>query len=541
MTIVRTRYPGYSVVLFKNVGRSTLNGQGALPASERYSGQNSIRDVTQFVGERGLVLVNKSVHEAAGAFRIEFADKLVQDAADDLYGLFEPMDMVEIRMTGNAYKTLTPPPVKIGSGQILSAPGFDADPAPTLPGTQTATTPAETSKMPIMMRGFISQVGRSQGIGSDGKPTRKVTISGQDYGKIWQIDHIYFNPWMPDNNNYITQFKFFAQFGLAFQAQPAGQLISSVFSRIINQFITNMQGNSGNTRAGSKSPLVTIGTSIQTQGGSVSPFGVGDWQGGSLFSLLNTYGDVGAWNELFIDDLDKGPTVIYRANPFIVAGGDPADTGSYIQPMKQDFLPVISKISSNDIISMDVARTDSNVANYFWVEAPQYDVNFSFLGKAMAEQGGDKSTFVITNDGNLDSALYGFKRMEEKSYQMGGISNSGNGTPKSVNNADSNVSLTWISQRRKDLVNQNRDNVVFESGSIRIVGNETVRAGTYLQITHGNMTSNYYVPSVSHSYSPFGAYVTTAQVERGTGFIDRAQRGAGQQSPYLSELADALK
>jgi hypothetical protein len=46
---------------------------------------------------------------------------------------------------------------------------------------------------------------------------------------------------------------------------------------------------------------------------------------------------------------------------------------------------------------------------------------------------------------------------------------------------------------------------------------------------------------VSHSFTPFGAYITTATLERGTGFIDRAAQGAGRESPWLSEIADAQK
>jgi hypothetical protein len=308
-------------------------------------------------------------------------------------------------------------------------------------------------------------------------------------------------------------------------------------------FIAKMQANpaaaSGTSPlgAGGTSPLVTLDLDVQTQGGSVAPYGVNDWQGGSVYALLTQFGDVGAWNELFIEDRDDGPYVVYRPNPFIVAGGDVTNAASYIQQATK--LAAHTAISSSDIISMDVARTDANVANYFWVEAPTYDFNFAMLGKAMAGQG-TKSTFIIEGYGNVDSSLYGFKRMAEQSNQGSPlVHNAGNGTPKPQNTKDANNTLEWITQRRAQLVSQNLDNVVFESGTIRLVGNESVKAGTYLLVTHGNMTSTYYVPSVSHSFTPFGAYITTATVERGTGFIDRAGKNGGQDSPYWAELADA--
>ena len=507
MTVVKGRYPGLAVWLFKNVGRSTLSGASvsALPVSQRYRGQTPALEVTKFIGEQGVVNVNKSIHEPAGSFTIDFMDRLVQESADSIYGLFEPMDMVEIRMTASAYK----------------------------------------APFPIMMRGFISHVSRAQSISSDGRPMRKVTISGQDYGKIWQIDNIYYNPWMPDENNYITTFKLYTRFGIAFDTSSAGTLVRSVFKSIINPFIDNMRSNPPTAALGGNSPLLDFTLDVQTEGGNVAPFGVNDWQGGSIHALLKQYCDVGCWNELFVEDRDAGawgpagPYVVYRPNPYIVAGGDVSNPASYIQAMTKARLPAATAISSSDIISLEVSRSDENVANYFWVEAPSYNMNFDWLGKAMAGDSGPANTFIITGYGNVDSTLYGFKRMAEQTSQLGPMNRSaGNGVNKADQKVDQGDALNWIGARRADLYHQNRDNVVFESGSIRIVGNQAVRAGTYLLVTHGNMTSTYYVPTVSHSFTPFGAYITTATIERGTGFIDRAGKEGKRDSPYLAELVD---
>jgi hypothetical protein len=502
---IKNRYPGLSVILFKNVGRQKLSGTGAnaLAVSTRFSGQQSILDVTGFVGEQGSVRVTKSVREPSGKFTIEFVDKLVPSADDDLYGLFEPMDVVEIRMAANAFQYNSP--------------------------TAGASS---TSPLPIMMRGFISVVSRKQGIGSDGKPVRKVIISGEDYGKIWQIYNIYFNPFMPDQGNYITQFKLFTRFGVAFQTEPAGKLVSDIFAKILNPFIVNM-----GAAAGGSSALKQINVDVQIQDGTVAPFGVNDWQGGSVFALLQSFCDTGEWNELYIEDRADGPYVVFRPNPFLVAGGDASNSGSYIN--KNTKMPAVTKITSSQVIDLDVSRSDRNVANYYWVEAPQYDLNFAFVGKAMAATGGPATTFDISTYGNSASALYGFKRMAAQTNQFSPETKAAGGTEKTQNLQDANSSSSWIGARRAALIAQNRDNVVFENGTIRMVGNETVKAGTFVLLTHGNMNSTYYAVSVSHHYRPMGSYETTAVVERGTGFIDRAQKGAGSDSPYLAELADA--
>lgn len=519
---IRNRYSGLSVILFKNVGRQKLSGTGAnaLAVSTRFSGQQSILDVTRFVGEHGTVRVNKSVREAAGSFSIEFTDQLVPQADDDLYGLFEPMDVVEIRMAANAFAYNSPT-----AGQSPSIVAATAPPS------------ASTSPLPIMMRGFISSVSRSQSMGSDGKPTRKVIISGQDYGKIWQIYNIYFNPFMPDLGNYITQFKLFTRFGVAFQTQSAGNLVRDIFAKILNPFITAMSANAAGSVTSGSSPLKPIKVDVQVQDGTVAPFGVNDWQGGSVYALLQSFCDTGEWNELFIEDRADGPYVVFRPNPFLVAGGDASNSKSYIN--KNSTFPAVTKIDIDQVVSMEVTRGDANVANYYWVEAPQYDLNFAFVGKAMAATGGPATTFDISNYGNSASALYGFKRMAAQTNQFSPQAKASGGTEKSQNLQDASESSAWIGTRRASLIAQNRDNVVFENGHMRLMGNETIKAGSFILLTHGNMTSTYYVVSAVHHYTPFGAYFTTAIVERGTGFIDRAQKGAGSDSPYLSELADA--
>lgn len=508
--VTRHRYTGISVILFKNVGRQKLSGTGAnaLAVSTRFSGQQSILDVTGLLGEHGSVRTNKSVREPAGSFSIEFTDQLVPTADDDLYGLFEPMDLVEIRMAANSFAHNSPTAVA-----------------------------SSTSPLPIMMRGFISSVTRSQAIGSDGKPTRKVIISGQDYGKIWQIYNIYFNPFMPDQGNYITQFKLFTRFGVAFQTQPAGSLIKDIFAKILNPFIATMGANAAGAVTSGSSPLQPIQVDVQVQDGSVAPFGVNDWQGGSVHSLLESFCDTGSWNELFIEDRAAGPFVVFRPNPFLVAGGDPSNPGAYING--NTTLPAVTKIDISSVISVEVTRSDANVANYYWVEAPQYDLNFQFVGKAMAATGGPATTFDISTYGNSASALYGFKRMAEATNQFSPLTKAAGGTQKEQNEQDASASSSWIGARRASLIAQNRDNVVFENGTIRVVGNETIKAGTYIVLTHGNMASSYYVVAASHHYTPFGTYTTTATVERGTGFIDRAQKGAGSDSPWLAELADS--
>lgn len=498
MKAVKVRHPGLQVLLRKNVGRSTVDG--AIPVNQRFSGQRRTVDLTPYIGESGGVQISKSVREPAGGFSLTFADRINADASDTVYGLIEPMDIIEFRMAGDAY------------AQPLAAP--------------SGGTPRN---LPIMMRGLVSEVRRVESMSSSGQPQRSVVVSGQDYGKIWQILQIVNSPFVDPDANLITSFPFFARFGVSMQTQNAETFVKEVFEKIINPYIAKMATKSG----GASSPLLSINTGgIQVADGVVSPFGIGSWQGGTIYSLLQQNCDVGPWNELFIEDREDGPYVVYRPNPFMTADGKEYITPVIVEP---DFVP----ITREDIVSITVSRSDSNVANYFWVQSPRFALNADDTLRLMSFKA-DPAEVYMQGYGNNDPDLYGFRRLEEATQQGGrNESNGGNGTQdgaaREIGVANT---IAWMNLRRRQLRDQNKDNVVLEAGVMRLKGNEKIRAGVYLRLEHGNMTSDYYVVSVTHDYVPFGGFFTTAQVERGTGFIDRVQQGSGAASPYWSELAE---
>lgn len=492
MKPIKVRHPALSVILRKNVGRTTLDGN--VPVSTRFAGQRKVIDLTPFFGDQGSVRITKSVREPAGGFVLTFSDKISAEAQDTVYGLVEPQDLIEIRMAGEGDK-------------------------------QTSNGP------PIMMRGFVSNVRRTETMQGNGRPQRAVIISGQDYGKIWQILQVFFMPNAPQGENLITSFPFFARFGLTFNVMPAEQFVQEVFEKVINPYIREMRAQGGNDPAASA--LMEIKTDMQIADGKVSPFGLGGWAGGAIYSLLSEHCDLGAWNELFIEDREDGPYVVYRPNPFMSADGK-----TYIMPVQPGKEPTFVPIAREDIVSMVADRSDANVANYFWVDSPRFNLNYSETARAMAYQGAPE-TFFVQDYGNVNPKLYGTRKMWEATQQAGrGETNNGNGTYGDARNINEAEAIAWMTKRRLQLIEQNRDNVILESGMMRLKGNEKLRAGVYARLTNGNMESDYYVVSVQHDFIPFGSYTTTINFERGTGFIDRVQKGIGRASPYWSELAE---
>ncbi|MFX1716754.1 hypothetical protein [Paraburkholderia sp. A1RO-5L] len=472
-------------------------------------------DLTSWLGEGSVVQVQKSVREPAGAFSVTFVDELMNGLDDGLSYLIEPQDMIEIRFAGDAYK------YSGGSGQ----------------------------KLPIIMRGFVSKVRRSQTMGSDGKPRREVHVTGHDYQKLLQLIQITNLVGTPDVANVINSFPLFSKYGTDLNVQNSTDFVLQVFNQIVNKFISGMQA----AGATSGAALKAVATDIQVPSALVS-VQLGAFNNGNVQQLLNEYLDTGPFNEFFIEDRDAGPWgpagpyAVYRPMPYfgpvsrvplqpiqdsVTTGVDPAS------PLAPNANCVT--IETDSIISISAERSDSGVANMFWVDAPRFNMNYDDLPKqyaAYAEQG-NVPPYYLTTYQNVNPALYGIRRMDAET-QQGGINekNSGNGTPAGEDRWNNqNAFLGWIDNRRDLLILMNQDNIVFESGSMRLRGNEKIRAGSYVQVNYGNgIQSLYYAYSVTHVFEPFGNYFTEVEFDRSTNFVDHFAAAQSGANPYFGEM-----
>ncbi|MDR1275755.1 MAG: hypothetical protein LBL72_05165 [Candidatus Accumulibacter sp.] len=111
------------------------------------------------------------------------------------------------------------------------------------------------------------------------------------------------------------------------------------------------------------------------------------------------------------------------------------------------------------------------------------------------------------------------------------------GDAPTINGQETNTNLCkdWSGKRRTLLARINRDNVLFEKGTIVVRGNEKIKPGTYVSIIRGGKEfGKFYVVKVTHAFTPYRSYVTTLQVGRGTSYITRLQ---ADTSPYYREIS----
>ena len=502
--------PRCTVWLFKTVDRKTLDGRSGV--SERYAGKDPYIDLTPFLGDGSSVSTSKSVREPAGGFSLRFMDMAQKSwesawsppglqALESVYGLVEPMDVVEIRMWG-------------GTGAL----------------------PLDRN-YPIVMRGFVSEISRSETMSAEGEPASVVTITGQDYGKIWQTFQVLYLPAYAEGKGLLTSFALSELFGVAaVNAMAAGEFVRTMVEKIINP---HLAGFLPGTLPLDIPKKINTGTSISVRHGTVNQ----SFQNmqGSVYDILKFHGDVGVWNELYTEDLEDGVHCVYRAIPALHLTAAPGGS-RLIQSDAQ--LPAVCEVRDSAIISLSTARSDANLANFYWVNNSKFDL-IDEMSRKLAGLGADNNTVSLKEYPNTAAKLYGVRPMYAETQQGGDdVKNHGSGLPNAENEARSKKQEAWIDQRRRTMAEMNRDNVVLERGTAKVKGGimrpdgrECLKAGDYVTFVRGTMAWEAYVVQVTHEYLPFQGYTQTLTFERGEGFALRTEMEGASSSPWLVERA----
>lgn len=498
--------PRISVHLYKTISRETIDGQKAVSA--RYKGKDEYFDLTPMLGDGSAVRTSKSVREPAGAFSITFADKpmatgkdgsiqLAGSTLESMYGLIEPMDVVEIRMWGGVGK--------------------------------------RPAKLPIKMRGFVSDIQRQQTMGQDGRPVRQVVVTGHDYGKIWQTMQVIYLAAYADGKDLLTSYALNELFGFGVvNAMTAADFIKRAVEKIINPQIARFMPE--NTPMPKQ---LEVGDTISVKQGMVN-LSYQEMQG-SIYDILKFHGDVGVWNELYTEDREDGVHVVYRATPALLLSPK-ADGSRKIMEDAPD--PVYVSVPDGQIVSISVARSDATVANFFWVNNSRFDM-IDDMQRKLSAIPADDGRVSLKEYPNASPKYYGTRPMYAETQQGdNGITNMTSGLPAEAQAQRSTLQEAWIDKRRRQMLEMNKDNVVYERGSARVKGGlmhadgkECMKAGDYAEFYMGNLYCEAYVVQIDDEFIPYQGYTATLSIERCTGFAERSGLDTGIKSPWLSEQA----
>lgn len=489
--------PQITVKLVKAVKRGDIV-PGA-KAADRYAKLDAV-DLTPFLGENGGVQVTKGVRDPAGTFSITFRDSLGADSkkggaksvVDTVSALVEPMDLIEIRFCRD--------PLLYGAGEWP----------------------------PVVMRGLVSEVSRVENMSND-QPSRTVTIAGQDFGKVLQIIQIYYLNNSVVGDNILSEWAFFQKYAPSGSAknQLAKSFVEELVTNLINKYLKTLTALANGDSVGAK--VINKWDVDSTIDGAITPWAICSINNVSLYQMMVALLDVGPFNEMFTEDTVDGVKLVVRPNPFLDASGNP------IQGVK----PEEVKLTDKEIISSALSRTDAGVANWYWVSSSR----LAFMSNEELQynaQQTDKEHFDLRKYLNANEEIYGYRKMEVETVLVGDDYAAVEGQ-KETDTHDGTSSMTsWLDKRRKVLSDSNKDNVVFESGTIQCMGDERLKAGRQLILTRSNaLPITGYITKVSHSFVPLQGFTTTLTLERVTSFIERAKAKDPQYYPEIN--ADGVK
>lgn len=415
-------------------------------------------DITHWFGDQCTIRTSKGIFEPYGTWSITFLDKRM--GGSSVYANLSPMDAVEIKIAHD--------------------------------GSQAPRT---------VMRGFVSQVRREESLGGDGKPVRRVTVSGQDVGKLWTTLSLYLNPLVSDKD----AMKVVAGLGPIYKYlgenvkdMPGTELLAK-FTELMNADLQK----------------IIAGTSLDM---TLTPAGEGE--GDVAAQVLQSMNDVtyyqflqhnldaGALYELWMDDPGEGAVSVRWRDLWSDGQG-----GSY---------------NEDQIQSASVSRDDSRVSNWFWYW-PRVGALLDMKDmQNEARRVGTGPQSALDHHWCAEK-FFGFRKLEVQSAMLP----PGWATKADERSKEANISgrpgfTEWVARQTEKLKNMNKDNVRLENCTMRVSGDETARPGLWHTFSKSGATFRYYAVKVEHEFNFWGGYFTTIHGMRG-------ERWSGDGT-YLPEL-----
>lgn len=475
--VITVYEPKIQVILTKLVDRTD-------GVAFRYSKAHRQYDLTPFLGDAGAVRTMKTIATPAGGFSISFSDRVNKDIQDSVYSLIEPMDMIEIR--GARRPELYP-----------------------------------TDTLPLLMRGFVSSIRRTEGMGQDGSPQRLVIIQGQDTGKLCLINSVYFQIAMITDNAYLSQFHMQVATGIDVAVLPVSDFMRQIVGKVMNPKIQQMS-------AFGDQYIQPFTVDASVPDGQVLPQRAANFDNAPIWQLVEMFADR-PWNEVFIQDQEDGPHFVFRPAPYKDINGQ------FIMNGAAD--PGTVALDIDAVVSLDMTRSDARVANFFWVPPGQGQIDTNLSLNVASLLKGEPLDFQYSNNA---PELYGVRKMAVSTALLpNSIQNAPSMLPPDQQHSATGVVLQWYQARARQLKLMNRDNSVFEEGTALVRGDESLVPGKYLRLTRGELVSESYIVSVAHTFTPMGAgWTSTLSLERGTGFLVRNQFvgspmwAEGRKGPY---------
>lgn len=452
--MIPVNHPQISVILYKSSARKRN-------ATRDRFGSFNMLDLTSFLNEGSSVSTQRSLNNPNGGFTIRLGDQLVTKYGDSIYGLVEPMDAIEIRMS-------------------------------------------RTGKPLMVMRGVVTDVSLDESMGQTA--TRTVSITGNDYGAFLRMIQILFLKGSSRDDLILQMSGQYMQekFGIPYGSMTAAQFVGVMIAQVVNKFITGLSNNA-------LQPIL-LNVDGADADDIVYPQGYQANPEGTMWSHIQKHGNLGPFYEAFFEDGEGGTTFCYRKPAFKKLQKD-----EYIFPntSAKSFV-----VPPGEITAIKYSRSERDVANFYYVRAPQADM-MTGMDTIVQSVMGDGQQLATDGVGfeNCDVTLFGRRAMEVNTNHGATLFP---GVPKEEHEPAMNHVTAYLARQIRYLQQSNIDNAVFESGTIRCAGRPEYKVGHYCDVAWSSgLKASGYVTAVTHTFEPYKGYTSSLQYSRGTGFVNR--------------------
>jgi len=324
------------------------------------------------------------------------------------------------------------------------------------------------------------------------------------------VNMMLYLPFMDNlTSSYINENRWFMVYGGNgdYKAKSAQEFINNALDGSINKYVSAITVTQ---KPQDDSGIIKRMTGEVSVSGTVSPFTPNSFVDVSLYGMLKTMMDAPVFNELYTRDDPHAVTLVVRPIPF------KALDGQFIQGRTETLA-----ISTEDVISVKYARSDSAVANYYWVTSSAASLSNNMDMLKYTALSGATEKFVLFDYLNSLRDVFSIRKMETQTLLWPGDyrhSDSPNEQQLTEANTDLNYRLIY---RRELLAQLNQDNAIYESGHLVVRGNETIKPGNYIRLQDGAyVLGEVYAHTAKHSFTPFRDYLTHIEFDRGTFFYE---------------------
>lgn len=430
----------------------------------------------------------------------------------------------------------------------------------------SAWVPPRRDEVPIF-RGFVDSVGESFSIGGGQPQGHVISVVGRDYGKITLVTKLYyvgeklpetlaiFQKWKdgfdklfkPEDPDPEAAAWSAAEGAGASQKSPFFVTPQKVIQVVFDQFYRPQEQAIRKTFPApfpEASLRFAIDPEHEDKLRAYNPtFTPQSWTPFSdVWSLFRAYMHE-PWRELFFEEAQTGPSLIYRETPWIDLNGQSVQV---FDPETAKIVP----ISLSDRIEWSLFRSDEKVLNFFFTYPSQFGA-IAALAKTLGTSlegvyaqpmfqsnphlvGMDtrqiNEAALATGEGEADTG-----NLQESAYQRHGVRLREVYTPylnvdRRLDDASMEVAIKSIREQgveaNQRLVKAMDHGALLEFGAITLKGDERLRIGRYAQFTENGAL--YYITGVTHRFTQGsnpadGQFVTALTVERGRGHIVRTR------------------